>query len=91
MKFPNKAERLLDKKQALRYWGLSKINCGVNIKSVCTIGYYAACKVKTGNLKIRKTRHNRVLRDCGLTCSVRKPAVDARRPLRKALVDGHAR
>jgi len=30
-------------------------------------------------------------RDCGLTCSVRKPAVDARRSLRKAPVDGHAR
>jgi len=29
-------------------------------------------------------------RDCGLTCSVQKPAVDARRPLRKAPVDGHA-
>jgi len=27
--------------------------------------------------------------DCGLTCSVRKPAVNARRPLRKAPVDGH--
>jgi len=26
-----------------------------------------------------------------LTCSVRKPAVDARQPLRKAPVDGHAR
>jgi len=30
-------------------------------------------------------------RDCGLTCSVRKAAVDRRRPLRKAPVDRHAR
>jgi len=37
-------------------------------------------------LLLLKTSHNRVL-----TCSVRKPAVDARRPLRKAPVDGHAR
>jgi len=37
------------------------------------------------------TSHNCASRDCGLTCSVRKPVVDARRPLRKALVDGHAR
>ena len=35
--------------------------------------------------------HNRALCECGLTRSVRKPAVDARRPLRKAPVYGHAR
>ena len=37
------------------------------------------------------TSHNCTSRDCGLTCSIRKPAVDAPRPLRKTPVDGHAR
>jgi len=37
------------------------------------------------------TSHNRAKGDCGLTCSVRKPAVDARRPLRKAPCSRRAR
>jgi len=71
---------------------ISACNCRTPVMTYCQFQYDVACMWFTEcNLVITITSHNRALRDCRLTCSVRKPAVDARRPLRKAPVDGHAR
>jgi len=56
----------------------------------------AIANVCNGNVKetfacksVNNTSHNRTFRDCGLYCSVRKPAVDAHRLLRKPPLDVH--